>query len=243
MNDNVNDTKEIFSFHLVKLPFATLTRFLLTNRRNIDFAGLQHSEGFFTMNLGAPIASASRYNFNTLAFFAWWSDEARLNEFLQQSSWRFMASGWHVRMKLYKKWGEISQLRGVTINSSLAAPQGPVIAVTLARLKLLQTPRFIKWGKPVESQVRNHSGQTLALAAFQPPTTFSTFSIWKSETEMTNMVQGRSAQHDGESHKFAMQARDRRDFHHEFSTMRFVPVGEFGDWNSRSNYIASAEFF
>lgn len=38
----------------------------------------------------------------------------------------------------------------------------PVVAVTLARMKLPEVPGFIRWGRPVEKLVRNHPGITLA---------------------------------------------------------------------------------
>lgn len=188
------------------------------------------------MNLGEPIMSALRYSFKNFAFFAWWRDEVFLDEFLQQSPYHFFEGGWHVRMKLYRRWGEITELKNAAIDSNLALPNQPVVAVTLARLNLLQTRRFIRWGKPVERQVRDHKGQILALAAIRPLNTFSTFSIWKNEAEMINMVQGKNKSYDGESHKLAMQERVRKDFHHEFSTMRFAPFKEIGVWNGKSGY-------
>lgn len=195
-----------------------------------------HSESFLTMNLGEPLISASRYNVHNLAFFAWWRDEASLDNFLQQPSFRFFESGWHVRMKLYRRWGEIAELKNAIVDPGLAVPDAPMVAVTLARLKLSQTHRFAKWGKSVESQVRDHKGQTLALAAIRPLNTFSTFSIWSNESEMIHMVRGKDPLQDGESHKLAMQERVRKDFHYEFSTMRFAPFKELGVWNGKSGY-------
>jgi hypothetical protein len=183
------------------------------------------------MSLGAPIFSPSRYNVNTFAFFAWWSEEAFLDEFLRKPAQAFWERGWHVRMKLYRRWGQISELKDAVVDPNLAAPEKPVVAVTLARLKPSQTARFIKWGRPVEGQVRDHQGQTRALAAFRPLHTFSTFSMWKNESEMVGMVHGRNKNRDGEGHKLAMQERLRHDFHHEFSTMRFTPFKEVGRWD------------
>jgi hypothetical protein len=177
-----------------------------------------------------------RYNFKSVALLGWWNQESSLSAFLEQPAHKFLADGWHVRMKLYRKWGEISELKNAVVGPELATPDRPVVAVTLARLNLLETRRFIKWGRPVESQVRDHQGQNLALAAIRPLNTFSTFSVWKNESEMINMVNGKNKLRDGDSHKLAMQERVRKDFHHEFTTMRFVPFKEFGQWNGRSNY-------
>ena len=191
------------------------------------------------MKLGEGIASAPRYNIRNVALFAWWRNEAALEAFLNHPSRRAIIDGWHIRMRLYRRWGEISELKTAVVDPSLSSPGNPMVAVTLARLNLRQTRRFIQWGKPVESQVRDHTGQVLALAALRPLNTFSTFSIWKTETEMTDMVFGKDKKQDGESHKLAMQERLRKDFHHEFSTMRFAPFKEVGVWNGFSEYTSS----
>lgn len=235
-------SKEIFSFHLARVPALSLPQFLFAPLYEKLIPGLNHSENFFTMNLGEPVLSASRYNFKTLAIFAWWNQETSLDEFLDQPTYRFLTKGWHIRLKLYRRWGKINALRNVVIDPSLAVPNRPMVAVTLARLNILHTYRFAKFGKPVESQVRDHKSQILAFAALRPLNTFSTFSIWNSETEMINMVQGQNKLKDGESHKFAMQERNRQDFHHEFSTMRFTPIKEVGLWNGKSGYCQSQSF-
>src|SRR6476661_3739181 len=103
---------EIFSFHLAKLPLLQIPRFMRGIR---SVPGLKHSESLITMRLGEPILSPRRYGLNDAAFFAWWENESSLERFLEQESMRSLASGWHVRMKLYKKWGEISELRDAFI--------------------------------------------------------------------------------------------------------------------------------
>jgi hypothetical protein len=224
---------EIFSFHLARLPLLKIPGFLRGIR---SVPGLKHSESLITMKLGEPILSPRRYGLTRAAFFAWWEDENALERSLEQPSMRSLAAGWHVRMKLYKRWGEISELRDAFIDPQLASPSQPVVAVTLARLKLSETLRFITWGHPVERQVRDSEGKTLALAAVRPLNTFSTFSIWKNEPEMMKMVHAGNADPDRERHKRAMHEMRRKTFHHEFSTMRFVPIGEFGAWEGNTKY-------
>lgn len=87
----------------------------------------------------------------------------------------------------------------------------------------------------IDPRTATRLGKTLALAALRPPNTFSTFSIWKNEHEMTSMVSGRDEDHDGR-HLAAMKERVRRDFHHEFTTLRFVPLKEVGAWKGHSNF-------
>lgn len=226
---------EIFSFHLIRLPLKKVPFFFLGATNKVS--GLKHAERFLTMNLGTPIASSSRYNFKNVALFACWQEERFLNEFLELPSGSLFSNGWHVRMRLYRRWGKISELKDAIVFPEIIKPDHPVVAVTLARLNIFQTARFIKWGKPVEAQVRDHHGQNIALAAIRPPNTFSTFSVWKNESEMTNMVHGKK-QSDGDSHRSAMQERIRKDFHLEFTTMRFAPFKEVGTWESKSNLLS-----
>ena len=101
-----------------------------------------------------------------------------------------------------------------------------VVAVTLARMRLPELLRFIEWGRPVERLVRDHPASSMTLAAQRPPNTVSTFSTWESARAMTDMVFGRGAS--DERHVTAMAERERRDFHHEFTTLRFRTVSEHG---------------
>ncbi len=231
-----NSSEHIFSFHLIRLPILKVPFFLFSRTFKKNIPGLIHSEIFLTMNMGESVMSAMRYNLNTVAFFAWWREESALDHFLNQNSHQFFNQGWHVRMRLYRRWGKVAELQNAVVHPNLSEPDKPVVAVTLARLNLLQTFRFIRWGKPVERQVRDHAGHSIALAAIRPLKTFSTFSIWKNESEMLKMVHGKNKFEDKEDHKLAMEERSRKDFHHEFTTMRFAPFKEVGIWNGKSNY-------
>ena len=238
MAGDAGKSEEIFSFHLAKLPLFKLPYFLGCPTDKTKVSGLRHAESFVTMNLGAPILAASRFNLKTVALFAWWNEETSLSSYLERPSSRFIREGWHVRMRLYRRWGEISEIKEAVVREDLAIAEKPVVAVTLARLRLSETARFARWGRPVETQVRNHPGKTLALAAIRPLNTFSTFSIWQNEPQMLGMVSGKDRSHDGEDHRLAMRERIRKDFHHEFTTLRFVPFRESGIWNGKSDYTA-----
>ncbi len=38
-------------------------------------------------------------------------------------------------------------------------------------------------------------------------------------------------------HSNAMKERERKDFHFEFTTLRFKPISEFGTWKGQKNFI------
>lgn len=200
--------------------------------------GLRHAETMTTMQLGAPVVSPKRLQLRHLAMFASWDDEASLDRFLaDEPLGHEFDSGWHVRLEFLRRWGRITEFDGLPDDVGGHDLGEPVVAVTLARLKLTQVPRFIRWGRPVERLVRDHPGTTLALASMRLPRTVSTFSVWRSGREMTDMVHGRSPVPDADRHASAMVERRRKDFHREFTTLRFRSLGESGQWDGRRDIV------
>jgi hypothetical protein len=221
----------IHSFHLALLsPSLTLR----TLRRGPRAAGLRHAECLAVMRLGSPAVSLERMQLRRLAMFAEWEDEAALERFLaDEDLGRRLSGGWHVRLQYLRRYGEVAALAGLPVRAGRWDPEEPIVAVTLARLKLPELPRFLKWGRPVERLVVGHPGTTFATAAIRPPRTFSTFTIWRSVRAMTDMVHGRSAVPQAQTHAVAMAEQHRRDFHHESAFMRFRPLSEHGAWEGR----------
>jgi hypothetical protein len=231
----------IFSFHLVKTTLASTANALLHPPTTDSVLGLRHAECMTVMRLGSPILSPGRMQFRHLAVFALWESERAIDTFLMETMLgRTLATGWHVRLEFLRRWGRVSELDDLPASVGDVEPDTPLVAVTLARLKLPQIPRFIRWGKPVEELVRDHPGTTLALAAMRLPHTFSTFSVWRSQREMTDMVRGQSSVFGAERHAAAMEERKRKDFHHEFTTLRFRALTEHGAWEGRSNIVPRA---
>ena len=223
-----------FTFHLVQAPVATAVSLL---RRPPRAAGLRYAECLSLMRLGAPALSPDRMQLRRLAMFARWDDEAALESFLTSRDGEWFASGWHVRMMFLRRWSQLAALADLPARADSWTEEEPVVAVTLARMRLPEVPRFLAWGKPVERLVRDHPGATLALAAMRPPRSISTFSIWESVREMTDMVRGHGPVEGSTRHADAMTERARRDFHREFATFRFRPLSEHGSWEGRGDYV------
>ncbi|SDK54282.1 hypothetical protein SAMN05216298_0476 [Glycomyces sambucus] len=223
----------IHSFHLARPPLPQAVGAL---RRPPAAPGLRHMEVLAGMELGAPVVSPRRMLLRRLAVFAEWEDEAALEAFLAEDRFgRTLAAGWHVRLAFLRRWGSVRELDHLPAETGRTDPAEPVVAVTLARMRLPELPRFLHWGRPVERQVRDHPETTLALAAMRPVRTVATFSVWTSSRAMTGMVFGRGA--DAHVHHEAMAERERRDFHHEFTTMRFRPLSEHGAWQGRTGIV------
>jgi hypothetical protein len=199
---------------------------------------LHHIEVLAGMQLGAAVISPRRMQLRRIAVFAEWEDEASLVDFLAQHPFgRALNEGWHVRLEFLRRWGEVREFAQLPNVAERSQPDEPVVAVTLARMRLPELPRFIRWGRPVERQIRDHPEATLAIAAIRLPRTVSTFSIWTSTRAMTGMVFGRDDGEAARRHTEAMTERERRDFHHEFTTLRFRPLSEHGSWEGRTNFV------
>lgn len=228
----------IFSYHLVELPFFDAVKRIFSNPISNNTNGLIHSEYMTAMTLGSPILSTSRVLIGQVAVFMQWENEIALENYLEQDSFgRVLAKGWHVRLSFIREWGKFSGFKIPNDKDKLESLNSPVVAVTIARMKPFAVPRFIHWGRPVEKLVRDHPGTTLSLASVKFLNTVSTFSIWKTEKEMTDMVHGHSAVEKPQRHSAAMKERERKDFHFEFTTLRFKPLAEFGNWKGESNFI------
>ncbi len=192
----------------------------------------------FAMTLGSAVFSPSRMIVKKLVVFAQWENETAIDNFLEENTLgKILAKGWHTRLAFMRQWGKLTEFEIPKETVETDSPDSPVVAVTIARMKLFEIPRFIYWGRPVERLVRDHPGTTLSLASIRLPRTVSTFSIWKSQKEMTDMVHGHSSIPHPKRHSDAMKERERKDFHFEFTTLRFKPISEFGEWNGRTNFI------
>lgn len=228
----------VFTYHLVKTNFFSAFKILLFPPKAKNIPGLIHAETMTAMTLGSAIFSPSRMLIRQIAVFAQWENESDVNHFLaENSTGKIFSKGWHTRLTFMRKWGKFNKFEIPDETTEFENPDSPVVAVTIARMKFTEIPRFIHWGRPVEKLVRDHPATTLSLASIKFPNTVSTFSIWKTQKEMTDMVQGHSKVPKPKRHADAMKERDRKDFHFEFTTLRFKAISEFGEWNGRRNII------
>jgi hypothetical protein len=228
----------LFTFHLATPGLATTVGALLRPPTSASVPGLSHAECLMPMQLGAPVFSPARLQLRRLAMFAAWDSEAALDAFMQDTRLgRALAAGWHVRLSFLRRWGRVAAFDGLPAEAGETDPDAPVVAVTVARMKMLQVPRFLRWGVPVERLVRDHPGKTLALAANRPLGTIATFTVWETARDMFDMVRGHGAIEAPERHAAAMVERNRKDFHFEFTTLRFSCISEHGAWEGRSGIV------
>ncbi|HWG94544.1 MAG TPA: hypothetical protein VNU66_09995 [Mycobacteriales bacterium] len=229
------------SVHLLETSPQTAARLLAQRWSRSQPAGLLHAEPMTAMELGTTVVSTRRFRAGRVVLVARWESFDHLDAWLADDpAGRRWAQGWHVRLEPLRRWGRVRGLDDVPEQVQPHDPAEPVVAVTLARLRLPEVPRFVRWGRPVEEQVRDAPGQVLALAAAAPPRTVSTVTVWRSAQAMTDMVTGRSAGPGARRHVEAMAERGRRDFHHEFTTLRFRCLEEHGSWEGRTGIVPTS---
>ena len=227
----------ISSYHLVKLPLGIAIKGMFANLVDKKTKGLIFSKYMTSMTLGSPIISSERFLIREVAIFAQWESEKDLENYLENSNFgNVLKNGWHVRLGFMRNWGKITGYKIPKEKHTLDNTNSIVVAVTIAKMKPLAIPRFLHWGRPVEKLVRDHLGTIISMASFSFPNTVSTFSIWKNEKEMTNMVHGHSKMPKPKRHINAIKERERKNFHFEFTTLRFKPLSESGMWKGKSDY-------
>lgn len=228
----------IYTYGLAKTGFGTTLSAMYRPPNKAEVPGLIQAECMAKMRLGAPTFSVERFQLHTVSMFAAWESQDAIDNFMLNTAiGRRFSEGWHVRMTFLRRWGFVKEFDDLPESAEDTDPAAPVIAVTLARMRFTEVPRFIRWGLPVEELVRDHPGTTLASAAMRLPRTVATFTIWKSQREMVAMVKGHSHVERPERHANAMKERDRKDFHFEFATLRFKPISEHGKWEGRENIV------
>ena len=235
---NEVENQNLFTYHLIKLPFFTALKSVLFPIKKNKIKGLIHAETMSAMKLGSSIFAPTRLFSRTVVVFAQWENEKVFSEFLLSNSFgKQLSKSWYLKLKFIRQWGSISHFDIPKKQIEISNENQAVVAVTLARMKYTEIPRFLRWGRPVEKLVRDHSGTTLSLASICYPNLISTFSIWKSQKEMSEMVHGHSKMEHPKRHSNAMKERNRKDFHFEFTTLRFLPISEHGIWKGNSNYL------
>ncbi|RYD55001.1 MAG: hypothetical protein EOP56_17400 [Sphingobacteriales bacterium] len=233
----------VFTYHLAKTSILSALTALWNPLTSKNTSGLIHAECMAGMTLGSPVFSPSRILIRQIVLFAQWENEKAIDDFLANDRFgKILAKGWYTRLKYLRQWGFVDEFDIPKEPDDSVEPGTPVVAFTLARMRLPQVPRFIHWGRPVEKLVRDHPGTTLALAAIRLPRTVSTFSVWKSQKDMQDMVRGHSAVPQPRRHADAMKERDRKDFHFQFTTLRFKPISEHGSWEGRTDIIPKPTF-
>jgi hypothetical protein len=123
-------------------------------RRKLDpdiVSGLRYAETTIAAPLGGSLLP--RPNLGRVGLIAAWEDDVALDGFLDSDplAARFR-HGWHVRLQPTRIFGSWSKLAGLLNREEPMDAQEPAVVLTLGRLRLSQTSRFLRASAAAESQ-------------------------------------------------------------------------------------------
>jgi hypothetical protein len=223
----------IVSVHLADVGPLKAQRMLFRRPATTRVPGMTYAEPALTASLGKRLP---RPEPGRIGLIAAWEDDAALDRFLAGHPFaESMAGGWHVRLEPLRCFGSWAGLPGLPTREKPVDDEGPVVALTLGRLRILRTRPFLKAGGPAERDAVADPA-VLAVTGFARPAfprLVSTFSIWRNAAAMREYAFGRTG-----SHQAAVRADRARPFHHESAFVRFRPYASVGSWDGRDPLAA-----
>ena len=161
---------------------------------------------------GAPRPMAGR-----VALVAFWEEDSALDGFLAEHPYaRRLAAGWRARLEPLRACGAWPGVPGDVPRSRAVTHDGPTAVVTLGRLRLPQTRRFVRASRSAEAAAVAAPGFLWGTAMARPPFV-ATLSLWHSADAAASYAYGA----DPEAHAQAIAADRQKPFHHRSAFVRF----------------------
>jgi hypothetical protein len=165
-----------------------------------------------------------------VAFLGFWEDHAALDAFMATHPFaERLRSGWWARLEPSRAFGAWPGLESEVPRARTVTSDGPVVVLTLGRLRLPQAPRFLRSSRPAENAAFDAPGFLWGSALARPPFV-STLTLWGSAGAAAAYAYGA----DGGGHPQAITADRREPFHHRSAFIRFRPVEAGGSLSGRN---------
>ena len=129
-----------------------------------------------------------------------------------------------MRLQPLRTVGETRGIPPLVETEQPVEPDEPVVVLTYGRTRLLGLPRFLKASAGAEAAVLGAPGLLASTGFARPPRIISTFSVWRTVTEMRDYVTGGN----GPGHVDAVRGNAERGFHHDSLFARFRPYATAG---------------
>jgi hypothetical protein len=191
--------------------------------------GLLHAN----VGVGAPLGASflPSPQFGRAALVAFWEHDAALDRFLADHPLAAkLESGWHVRLAPLRAHGTWPGLPTSVPAERNVAHDGPVVAVTLGRLRASQAIRFLRASAKAEASVVGAPGLTWATGMARPPSWVATCSLWESTRALSTYAYGRS----DPAHPDAIEHGIEKPFHHQQAFIRFRPYASVGHLDGKN---------
>ena len=170
--------------------------------------------------LFAPLALAGPPPVGRAGLIAFWDDEDAFDRFLEHDpmAQRF-AGGFQARLRPLRAYGSWPGLPPDVPTSRTVPHTGPVVVLTLGRLRISQTIRFLRTSRPAERAAVTDDAMVWGSAAVRPPFV-ATVSLWRDAEATKAYAYGREQP----GHSNAIRAQQRKDFHRTSAFIRFAPT-------------------
>jgi hypothetical protein len=216
----------ILSVHIADVGRARALRLLLGKTGSAP--GLKYAELTAAVPLGAQLLP--RPTPGRMGMIAAWDNDDALDDFLDSHPLaEQLAHGWHARLAPTRIFGAWSELDGLIGEEVPMAGDEPAAVLTLGRLRLSQSVRFLKASAAAEGLALREPAFLAGTALARPPALVATFSLWRSVDAMRAYAVGKVDR----GHVAATRAHAGRPFHHESAFIRFRPYDSAGNWDGK----------
>jgi hypothetical protein len=182
--------------------------------------GLLHAN----LALAAPLDAGPRRrpSLGRVGLVAFWDTDADLDRFLESHplGQRF-AGGWQTRLQPLRASGAWPGVPADLERSRNVDHDGPAAVLTLGRLRLRHTIRFLRASTKAGEAVNDSPGFAWGTAMARPPFV-ATFSLWESSEALRAYAYRHAA------HTAALASDRRKPFHVRSAFVRFRPYGTTG---------------
>jgi len=186
--------------------------------------GLRHAD----VGLAAPLsprAFPSAPQIGRAAFIGFWDDDAAIDRFLSDHPLAAkLAGGWHARLAPLRAFGTWPGLPADVPGQRNVEQDGPLVVLTLGRLRTSQAIRFFRTSAKAEASVLQASGLVWATGLARPPSFVATCSVWESTRALSTYAYG----HGDPGHSDAIATGEAKPFHHQSAFIRFRPYAAHG---------------
>ncbi len=181
-----------------------------------DVPGLRSAE----TALLAPLAANRPPPIGRVGLIAFWDDDSAADRFVAgHPVGRRFDGGVRAHLRPLRAYGSWPGLPDDVPTGRAIVHEGPVVVLTLARIRASQTIRFARTSRPAEKAATEHEGMIWGTAAARLPF-LATISIWVDAQAAAGYAYGkqRPAHHD------AIERQRVKDFHRESAFIRFAPT-------------------
>ncbi len=190
--------------------------------------GLRHADVGVTAPLGGGARPAP--DLGRIGLVAFWDDDADVDRFVDGHPLAAaLADGWRVRLAPLRLWGAWPGVPDDLPRSRAVEHDGPAAVLTLGRLRLTQSRRFLRTSARAEARAVEAPGMIWGTALARPPFV-ATCSLWASTEALATYAYGRRHP----AHPDAVAADAARPFHHRSAFVRFRPYASEGRLDGRN---------